>query len=612
MRRASLYFLALLGLFFLPVSDLTAGEIDPAFAATLKSSSPDDFITGIVILKDRVDAKKLEQSLLSPVRLPARVRHERVIRALQEKAETTQKALAGLLERRSEQGLVTDHISFWITNAMAVTAKPAVFHEIAAREEVLHVSGNTSVELIRPISSAPAGPNYGDGVEPGIASTNAPQLWAMGIKGQGAIVCNIDTGVDGNHPALGPRWRGHDPGVSPQESWFDPVTFTTFPKDFNGHGTHTMGTICGEDGTNQVGMAPEAKWIAAATIDRISIDQTKIDAFKSFEWCADPDNNPSTYDDVPCVASSSWGFSPFFHSVPKGWDFFYPVLDACDAAGCAVVFAAGNEGYFGGESLRTPSDRITSPVNVLSVGALNPDQKTRASFSSIGPSGVDHFTKKPEVMAHGDSVRSCKNGGGYTTMSGTSMACPHVAGAVGLLKSAFPEATAYEMKAALLYTAKDLGIAGEDNEYGRGIIDVMAAYNFLKQSLIGDTKELSITSKQRLLIFSLQAGAANANRNYLMVGSLMGSIPGTTLPGGMVLPINWDAYTNLTVIYSNTPFFQNFNGTLNANGTAVATADLNRPPGSALIGLIMTFAFCTMPPPGYDFVSNVWDVEITL
>jgi hypothetical protein len=373
-----------------------------------------------------------------------------------------------------------------------------------------------------------------------------------------------------------------------------------------------MGTICGNEGTNQVGMAPEAKWIAAATIDRVSIDQTKKDAILSFQWCADPDGNPSTNDDVPCVASNSWGLSPFYHNVPKGDTYFYLAIDGCEAAGCAVVFAAGNEGYLGGESLRTPSDRIGSPVNVLSVGSLNADQTSWSSFSSQGPSGVDHFTIKPEVMAQGDNVRSCKNGGGYTNLSGTSMACPHVAGAIGLLKSAFPEATPYELKAALLYTAKDLGPTGEDNQYGRGIIDCLGAYNFLKQALIGDTKELSITSKQQMLIFSLQAGVANANRNYLMLGSVSGSVPGLTLPGGQNLPINWDYYTNLTLIYTNTPFFQNFSGALNANGTAVATADLTRPPDSALIGLIMTFAFCTMPPPGFDFVSNAWDVEITL
>jgi subtilisin family serine protease len=306
--------------------------------------------------------------------------------------------------------------------------------------------------------------------------------------------------------------------------------------------------------------------------------------------------------------------SPIYHSqyTFKGDPTFYAVIDACEAAGCAVVFAAGNEGYFGPESLRTPAERIGSPVNVLSVGALETNQTTRAGFSSIGPSGVDHFTKKPEVMAQGDSVRSCKNGGGYTYLSGTSMACPHVGGAVGLLKSAFPEATAYELKAALLYTAKDLGPAGEDNEYGRGIIDMVGAYNFLKQALIGDTKELSITSEQTLMIFSLQGGAANAGRSYLLLGGVSGSAPGTTLPGGKVLPLNWDLFTNLTVLLSNTPVFQDFNGVLDAQGTGVAAADIVRPPDAALIGTVMTFAFCTLPPPGFDFVSNAWDVEITL
>jgi len=434
----------------------------------------------------------------------------------------------------------------------------------------------------------------------------------MGIKGQGVIVCNIDTGVAGFHPALDGRWRGLLPGVTPQEAWFDPVTHTTFPQDFNGHGTHTMGTICGYDGgSNQVGMAPEALWIAAATIDRVSIEQTKLDAYASFQWCADPDGNPGTYDDVPAVASNSWGLSPIFHGVPKGWDYFYDVIDGCEAAGCAVVFAAGNEGWYGSETLRCPADRITSPVNVLSVGALNVDQTTLASFSSLGPSGVDHFTKKPEVTAQGDSVRSSTMNGSYGNMSGTSMACPHVAGGVALLRCAYPDTTAYEIKAALLYSADDLGAPGEDNQFGMGIIDMVDAYNFLDKSLIADTKQLSISSKQEAVIFSLRAGSSNAGRKYILLGSVSGTSPGLPLPGGLVLPLNWDYFTHLTLVYGTSIVFQNFFSTFDASGTSVARLQLNRPPDPALIGLVMYFAFTTTPPPGYDYVSNAWDVEIT-
>jgi subtilisin family serine protease len=611
MKRPLWFSIALLSFLLAPTLSLSAAELDPGFEKALNDLSENDYITGIVYLKDRVDLNKLTVSVLHPIRQPFQVRHETVIRALQEKAATSQKPLVNLLNQWQAQGLVKDYRTFWITNVIAVTAKPDLFRDLAKREEILSIQPNAPMELIAPVASS-TGSFTGRGIEPGIEATRAPELWAMGIEGQDTISCNIDTGVDGNHAAFASRWRGLDPGVTVEEAWFDPVTHTTFPKDFNGHGTHTMGTIVGDDGgNNQIGMAPKSKWIAAATIDRVSLQQTKIDAFASFEWNADPDGNPATSDDVPDVSSNSWRFSPLFHGVPHGDPYFWPAIDAAEAAGCAVIFAAGNEGYYGSQTIGTPSDRITTPVSVMSVGSLDSDQKTWSGFSSQGPSGIDGFTKKPEVMAQGDSVRSSLNGGGYGNMSGTSMATPHVAGAVSLLKSAFPEATPFEVKAALLYTAVDLGAVGEDNKYGMGRIDCVAAYEFLKQALIADTQMLSNTSQQLEVLFSLHGGAANANRKYMMLGSVTGSAPGTLLPGGLVLPINWDLFTNLTIQLTNTPLFQNFSGTLDGNGNATAMLFTERPPDPAFIGTVMTFAFFTFPPPGYDFVSNAWDVEIS-
>ena len=595
-------------LLFVAVPSADAGELEPHFAQQLKQAAPDDMIRGLLHMTDQVDLQSLRRSLLFPVRLPAAQRHEKIVKALMDLSETTQ---ADLLKELREDDRVAWVNSFWIANAMGLEAKPAVFVELAARSDVAVVFGDDPAPLIEPVASSPSTTNGFLGVEPGIQGTRAPELWNMGIKGQGVIVCNIDTGVDGTHPALKDRWRGLDLGVLPAHAFFDPVTSLIFPKDFNGHGTHTMGTICGNEGTNQVGMAPEAKWIAAATIDRVSIDQTKIDAYKSFEWCADPDGNPNTFTDVPAVASNSWGLSPFFHGVPAGWDYFNLVIDACEAAGCTVVFAAGNEGYYGSESIRVPADRIASPVNVLSVGSLLSDQQTRSSSSSMGPSGIDHQTIKPEVMAQGDNVRSCKNGGGYMNLSGTSMACPHVAGAIALLRCAYPDATPDEIKSALYYTAKDLGPAGEDNQYGNGIIDCVAAYHFLGQALAGDTKEFSIAGGNHVAMLFLNAGVDYGNRQYVMFGSVTGNTPGLTLPGGLVLPINWDIFTTLTLSFTNSPVFNNFSGVLDAEGRAVAILDIDRPPSSVYIGTILSFAYCAWPPPGWDFVSNNWDIEIT-
>jgi subtilisin family serine protease len=168
---------------------------------------------------------------------------------------------------------------------------------------------------------------------------------------------------------------------------------------------------------------------------------------------------------------------------------FWKAVDNTEYAGVAVIFIAGNEGSRGAESLRTPGDRIASPVNVFSVGALNPDQKTIASFSSRGPSGCDHQTIKPEVCAQGASVRSCHLSGTYRILSGTSMACPHVAGGVALLREVWPHVTAQRVKEILLATADDLGPTGEDNSYGTGRINLLSAY----QQLVKERPAVSLS-----------------------------------------------------------------------------------------------------------------------
>jgi len=458
-------------------SGAVAGEICPELDMVLADTDQDAMIETIILLADRLDVTSLDRDLTYPVRLPRKEHHETVVTALQEQAETTQRDVVAFLEKERDLGRVDEFRTFWIGNYVYMKSLPAVIHEAADREDVYKIYFNTPLRLIEPVESKVSLLD-GNGVESGIHAIKADSLWALGITGQGRLVSHLDTGVDGNHPALASRWRGLDPGVDPEDAWFDPVTSTTFPFDAGSHGTHTMGTICGVSGQDSIGVAPEAKWISAAVIDRVSLERTKVDAVAAFQWIADPDGDPYTVDDVPDVCSNSWGFSPMYHGVPKCDDFFWDAMDGCEAAGVAVVFAAGNEGS-GSESLRTPSDRITTTTNCFSVGALDRSSQNIVGFSSRGPSGCDHVTIKPEVCARGEDVRSAIPGSGYGTMSGTSMACPHVGGAVALLRQVDPDLTSAQVKELLYETATDLGPAGEDNSYGMGIINLAAAYAYL-------------------------------------------------------------------------------------------------------------------------------------
>jgi hypothetical protein len=295
---------------------------------------------------------------------------------------------------------------------------------------------------------------------------------------------NIDTGVDGSHPALSARFRGDvDRDGDVDESWFDPYT-THYPNptDDGGHGTHTMGTMCGRTTSGDtIGVAIEAQWIAAAAIDRGGgIPRTVADAIASFEWAVDPDGDPNTQDN-PDAIGNSWGLMTS-HGYPPCDTTFWRVIDNCEIAGSAVIFSAGNEGPTP-NSLRRPADRGTTPFNCFAVGAVDGRNANLpiADFSSRGPSdcGPDgEQVIKPEVVAPGVQVRSSVPGGGYQSWDGTSMASPHITGSVAVLRQVNPNLDVDTIKRILLDTAHDLPFSnpdGEDNTYGMGVIDLYQA-----------------------------------------------------------------------------------------------------------------------------------------
>ncbi len=238
-----------------------------------------------------------------------------------------------------------------------------------------------------------------------------------------------------------------------------------------------MGTMVGRAGTDTIGVAPDAQWIAAKTICSSPHTSKSIAAF---QWAMNPDGNPNTINDMPDVISNSW-YDP--NATDECTGIYKQTFDAVEAAGIAIVFSAGNQGP-GTSTITKPKNINTNEVNVFAVG--NIDGNTAgypiASSSSRGPStcgGTGSLLIKPEVVAPGTSVRSAIRGGGYATMSGTSMASPHVAGAIALLKQVFPDLTGTQLKYALYNTAVDLGDPGEDNTYGKGLIDVYAAFLYL-------------------------------------------------------------------------------------------------------------------------------------
>lgn len=485
-------------LFVLTAGGAVGGYITPDLDTWLSRVPAEEYVSTVVMLTDQVDIAALNAEL-NEMNATRAYRHETVVRALMEKAQETQGDIIARLEEGMAEGSVKGYKSFWITNAVEVQARRGFLEELAARPDVGDMYIAYEIENIDPVAKREASEQTIASIEEGLERINAPAAWARGYTGAGRLVSNLDTGVDGNHVALASRWRGlHEPY---EECWFDPVTGTTFPFDSWGHGTHTMGTTCGYqvNTDDHIGVAYDAEWIAAGVIDRVDIPTTIADAIDAFQWTSDPDGNPGTLDDVPDVSSNSWGISPIYHGsyLPDGAcdQMFWSVLDACEAAGVVVVFAAGNEGNAAPYSIRNPANRAVDPYNSFCVGAIdgaNYGNDPIAYFSSWGPVPAEcgSQTTKPEVAAPGVNVRSAFPGGGYYYMSGTSMACPHVAGAVGVLRQADPNATTEEVKFALMSTAQDLGSAGEDNGYGFGLIDLNAALDVLGAS--GNWWELNV------------------------------------------------------------------------------------------------------------------------
>jgi subtilisin family serine protease len=346
--------------------------------------------------------------------------------------------------------------------------------EIAARPDVEMVYAVPRITAITPVETSPA-PAQTTSVQPNLTYIHAQDAWAAGYTGKGRLVCSFDTGVDGSSPYIHDNWKGLDGDSA--AAWFDPSKNLPYPDSISNcgysscntsHGTHVMGIMVGHSSTDTIGVAPDAKWISAAVIDLAGT--SIVDAF---EWAADPDGDPNTIGDMPDVINNSWGI------IDVGCEnLFFNLIDNIEALGIVTIFAAGNEGTQGTSTIRNPAVRALDSLDCFAVGNVNNSGVLNGS-SSRGPSTCPGGAVKPNVVAPGTTIISSVPGGGTASMTGTSMAAPHVSGLVALLREKNPNATVDQIKTAILTTTNNLGHALPDNDYGWGLVNCIAALNAL-------------------------------------------------------------------------------------------------------------------------------------
>jgi subtilisin family serine protease len=455
-----------------------AGTISPYLEHTISGLGSSEKVPVVILMKKSKSTSPLKTTLYREYRTRAQ-RHGFGILKLKKDAEV-QNDLLGKLNKMEEECLAADIKGHWIINAVTADIAVSELDELALRDDVARIFPQPTITLVGPDDDPAPFSDAAALIEPNLKTIGADSAWALGYTGAGRIVCSFDTGVKGIHPALYDRWKGLDGNSS--AAWYDPIGRESFPHDESSdHGTHVMGIMVGLDSSNldeirYIGVAPGAKWISAAVIDIWGA--SIIDAF---EWAADPDGDPNTISDVPDVINHSWGL---FNSTAGCNDYFYEVINNTEALGIVNIFAAGNEGEAGSMTIRNPANRAYDSLDCFAVGMIDYRDSLLDERSSRGPSDCDQLIIKPNVVAPGVFIRSSAGSSSYIWRDGTSMAAPHVSGAVAILREYAPDATAEEIKEALLAGCRRLpaGDSLPNNDYGWGLIYIPAALEALSPS----------------------------------------------------------------------------------------------------------------------------------
>ena len=485
-----------------------SSKIDAELQNEIQLRNDDELIKINIIMKAQYD----QFDLRSKAEIYRKRADKRafVINALKHFAQETQQEVMSYLNYFSERKSVNDITQFWIYNGISCSATKDVIAQLAFLDDVLIIGFDKEQNLLPEYETSTPDKGINE-ITYNVTKVNANLVWALGYTGEGIIVAVLDTGVNYNHSDLTTHmWND----TNYPNHGYNFVDNNNNPMDDHSHGTHCAGTVAGNGAAgSQTGMAPNAQIMAVKVLNgqgQGSLQQAISGIQFAITHGAD-------------VLSMSWGWSGGGEAAVR-----IPLRNAMInvlEAGVVAAVAAGNDGSFPGNWQYPIPNNVGCPGNcpppwlhpdqtttggisaVVCVGATNSNDQI-ANFSSRGPvtwqaiSGFNDYPYnpgmgliRPDVCAPGVGIKSCthNSNSGYTSMDGTSMATPCVAGVMALMLSKNPDLTPAEICEILETTAVHLPTATspKGSTYGSGRINALAAVNVV--SACSTIKNLTYT-----------------------------------------------------------------------------------------------------------------------
>ena len=470
--------------------------IDPLLSEEMARRSDDEQLKVVVIMKSKYDRAQLNRR--ADYFVTRAERREFVVNELKEFAAASQYDLRHSLSEMERNGMVSSPTVLWMANALYFDATKAAIQDLARRNDIGLIGYAIERNWI-PDGEEATHASATREITPNVTQVHADQVWALGYTGEGVVVAVIDTGVNYNHVDVADHlWDG---GAEFPHHGYDVKNGDNDPMDDQGHGSHCSGTVCGDGtGGSQTGMAPNATLMCVKCLDS-SGNGGAQSISEGIQWAVE--HGCDMFSMSLGIANSSISERTLLRHT----------CEAALDAGVVAAIAAGNEGnsqymYPIPNNVRVPGS--CPPPYIDEVQGENPGDLTcsvcvgavdyndnAAYFTSRGPvtwqntefgdypynPGIGLI--RPDVCAPGVDIKSLNyaTNSGYTTMSGTSMATPCVAGCIALMLSKDINLSPADVCRILEETAHPLA-EGKSNTYGFGRVDVFAAVEAIQLGAI--------------------------------------------------------------------------------------------------------------------------------